>query len=262
MKRLILMNVFALIFISTSAQAADKSLNVQQLQPAPDYLGGKPRTVVRGGKPRTVVRANETRQSSKNEMYVSGNLGLVLVPDIDLDVPGFGKVVTGEFDLGFGISGAVGYDFGAIRAEGEISYRTNDGDVGTLIGLGSGPIDGDISALSFMVNGYYDLHSANSPLVPYLGVGLGVASIDADISAPVLAPFPQLVDDSATVFAYQFMAGLGYNISPTMILTADYRYFGTTSPEFTPGNAFIPGTPDIEADYSNHSFNIGVRFMF
>jgi len=114
-----------------------------------------------------------------------------------------------------------------------------------------------------MVNGYYDFHSANSPLVPYFGMGLGAASIDADISTPVFPPgINQFIDDSATVFAYQFMAGLGYNISPTMTLTADYRYFGTVDPEFSPGNAFIPGVPDLEVDYSNHSFNVGARFMF
>jgi opacity protein-like surface antigen len=201
-------------------------------------------------------------QAADNEMYVSGNLGLVLVPDIDIDISGFGPVATGEFDRGFGISGAVGYDFGAIRAEGEISYRTNNGDIGTIVGLGAGPIGGDISALSFMVNGYYDIHSANSPLVPYVGVGLGVASIDADISAPLLAPFPQIVDDRTTVFAYQLMAGLGYNISPTMTLTVDYRYFRTADPEFSPGTAFISGTPDLEAEYRNQSFNVGARFMF
>jgi len=116
--------------------------------------------------------------------------------------------------------------------------------------------------LSFMVNGYYDIHTPNFSLVPYLGVGIGGASIDAHIIAPFLAPSTQVVDDSATVFAYQFMAGFGFNVSPTITLTADYRYFATTDPEFTPGNAFGSGSPDLESDYSNHSFNLGARFKF
>jgi len=194
-------------------------------------------------------------------MYVSGNLGLSLVPDLDQEIIGFGMVSDVSLDLGFRIGGVLGYNFGAFRAEGEIAYRTNDTDDGNIVGLGPGPVEGDISALSFMVNGYYDFHSANSPLVPYLGVGLGFASIDADITAPFLTPLP-LIDDSATVAAFQFMAGFGYNINPTTTLTFDYRYFGTTDPEFSPGPAFVPGTPDIESEYSNHTFNFGARFMF
>lgn len=219
MKRLILTAVLALVFIATSAHAADKG------------------------------------------MYVSGNVGLGIVPELDQEIAGT-LVTTAEFDIGFRIAGAVGYDFGAFRVEGEIGYRTNDADEGTIGGFFPVPIDGDISVLSFMVNGYYDFPAATPSLAPYVGVGLGVANIDADISVPSFAPFPQIVDDSATVFAYQFIAGLGFNISPTTTITADYRYFATTDPEFTPGNAFVPGLPDLESDYSNHSFNVGVRFMF
>jgi opacity protein-like surface antigen len=113
-----------------------------------------------------------------------------------------------------------------------------------------------------MVNAYYDIHTPNFSLVPYFGVGLGGASIDAQIIAPFLGPSAQVVDDDDTVFAYQFMAGLGWNVSPTITLTLDYRYFATTDPEFTPGNAFISGVPDITSDYNNHSFNLGARFKF
>jgi len=219
MKRFILMAIFALVFITTSAHAADKG------------------------------------------MYVSGNVGLVLVPDLDQEIISI-PVSEVSLDLGFGVGGALGYDFGAFRAEGEIAYRLNDTDDGNVIGFGPGPVDGDISALSFMANGYYDIPVANSPLVPYVGVGVGVASIDADITAPLLSSLA-LVDDSATVFAYQFMAGLGYNISPTITLTADYRYFTTTDPEFSCGPALICAAGiEIESDYSNHSFNVGARLMF
>ena len=158
------------------------------------------------------------------------------------------------------VGGALGYDFGAFRAEGEIAYRANDFDDASSGGL-TFPAEGDTSAISFMANGYYDFHSANSPLVPYIGVGLGFANVDTDFSVPFLSPL-KLVDDSATVFAYQFMAGLGYNINPTTTLTFDYRYFATSDPDFSPGPGFIPGLPDIESEYSNHSFNLGARFMF
>ena len=218
MKRLLVMAIFALVFITTSAQAADKG------------------------------------------MYVSGIAGLSLVPELDQEISGT-RVFETDFDPGIKIAGALGYDFGTLRAEVEIGYLTNEANDGMGFG-GSGPVEGDVSVLSFMVNGYYDIHTPNFSLVPYLGVGIGGASIDAIIIVPLLAPSTQVVvDDSATVFAYQFMAGFGWNVSPTITLTADYRYFATTDPAFTPGNAFS-GSPDLESDYNNHSFNLGARFKF
>ena len=217
MKRLLVMAIFALVVITTSAQAADKG------------------------------------------MYVSGIAGLSLVPKLDQEISGT-RVFETDFDPGIKIAGALGYDSGALRAEVEIGYLTNEVNDALAVGFGSGPVEGDFSVLSFMVNGYYDIHTPNFSLVPYLGVGIGGASIDAHIIAPFLAP-SQVVDDSATVFAYQFMAGFGWNVSPKITLTADYRYFATTDPEFTPG-AFFSGSPDLTSDYNNQSFNLGARFKF
>ena len=177
MKRLLVMAIFALVFITASAQAADKG------------------------------------------MYVSGIAGLSLVPELDQEISGT-RVFETDFDPGIKIAGALGYDFGTLRAEVEIGYLTNEANDALAVGFGSGPVEGDVSVLSFMVNGYYDIHTPNFSLVPYLGVGIGGASIDAIIIAPLLTP-SQVVDDSATVFAYQFMAGLGWNVRPTITLTAD-----------------------------------------
>lgn len=211
MKRLIVMAIFALVFITTSAHAADKG------------------------------------------MYVSGNLGISLLSDSDVEQSGFPTIET-SFDLGFNIGGAIGYDYGNIRAEGEIAYRLNDIDEFAVLGF-IFPGGGDVSALSFMVNGYYDLHSANSPLVPYLGLGVGFANVMVDAS---VGGIPLLVaDDDDLVFAYQFMAGIGYEISPTTALTVGYRYFQTSDASFSD-----PGFPDVEAEIQSHEFNFGVRVMF
>ena len=180
MKRFIVMAVFALVFITTSAHAADKG------------------------------------------MYFSGNVGLSILSDADNDQAG--TVLESSYDLGFNVGGAVGYDFGNVRAEGELAYHRNDVDEvqGTgIFAFPPVPGDGSASAISFMVNGYYDFHIDNSAWVPYLGVGIGFANVDWDVSASGT----QRVDDSATVFAYQFMTGLGFNINPTTTLTAGYRYF-------------------------------------
>ena len=210
MKRFILMAIFALVFITTSAHAADKG------------------------------------------MYVSGNLGLSIADDTDLSVFGI-EFATISFDPGFTIGGAIGYDYGNIRVEGEIAYHFWDMDEGTVgpIAPGcpcTGPIDGDASALSFMLNGYYDFQITNSSLAPYLGGGIGGANINGDITV--------LGDDSDIVFAYQLMAGIGFEINPSTTLTLGYRYFATTDPEIE-----IFGAP-VEFTVSSHDFSLGARFMF
>jgi OmpA-OmpF porin, OOP family len=211
MKRLILTAIFALVFITTSAQAADKG------------------------------------------MYVSGNAGLSMASDSDLSVLGFdiGEI---SFDPGFNVAGALGYDYGSIRAEFEIAYRAWDMDEFTIpLAIPpcpcTGPVDGDASALSFMVNGYYDFQITNSSLAPYLGGGIGGANVNADLGLGA--------DDSDFVFAYQFMTGIGFEINPSTTLTLGYRYFATTDPGFDIG----VGT-DLEATVSAHEFNVGARFMF
>jgi len=79
MKRFILTAILALVFITTSVQAADKG------------------------------------------MYVSGNLGLSLASDTDLSTAGFPDFIEISFDPGLTIGGALGYDYGNVRAEGEIA---------------------------------------------------------------------------------------------------------------------------------------------
>ena len=64
-------------------------------------------------------------------MYVSGEIGASFLSNTESNMPG---VFTSEIksDTGFRVGGALGYDFGKFRAEGEISYRTNDTDEGVV----------------------------------------------------------------------------------------------------------------------------------
>ena len=72
-----------------------------------------------------------------------------------------------EFDTGFGVGGG-GYDFGIIRAEGEITYRTNDVDSfsGFGVSVGGGGEDG---SLSLLLNVFFDLETETA-FSPYVGV--------------------------------------------------------------------------------------------
>ncbi len=118
----------------------------------------------------------------------------------------------------------------AQAADGKLYFSGSDG-----IPL---PIDVDLSALTFMAYGYYDVEMKNSPLTPYLGVGLGLVSSEIDGGV-----FGSADEED---FGYQFMVGLGFDVTPSTLLTADYRFLGIADSD-------SPNT---------HAFIFGARFMF
>ena len=62
------------------------------------------------------------------------------------------------------------------------------------------------------------------------------------------------------MFAYQLMAGVGWDISDKTELFAEYRYFATDSVGVTTSAA--TGGIDTELDYESNNVVIGVRFNF
>lgn len=184
--------------------------------------------------------------------YVSFNLGPAILSDSDLTEPG----ATGEaeFDTGWGVGAAFGHDYGTMRAELEIAYRTNDFDTIKVTSPISGSVsaDGENTSLAFMVNGYYDFENPSS-LTPYFTGGLGFAIVEVN-SLSVTGPGGTFVigSEDDTVFAYQLGAGIGYAVSQTVTVDFAYRLFATTDPEFA-------GT---EAEYLSHNASVGVRFVF
>ena len=199
------------------------------------------------------------------DWYVSGNVGATQITDSDLSESGTGISAEGEldFDTGYGVNGALGYGWNDFRFEGEISYRQADIDsltvdsvtVGNIAvtSLGTFPVDGDVSSLGFMANGWYDFDTGTD-WVPFVGGGVGTAQINADIGS--VASIPVNFDESDWVFAYQAGAGIGYNLSATATVQLGYRFFGTSDPEFESA-----GVTD-EAEFHSHNIEVGVRFRF
>ncbi len=124
--------------------------------------------------------------------------------------------------------------------EGEIGYRSFDLD--EITPAPPFTVEGDVTVLTFMANGYYDIDMGNSPVTPYVGLGLGVSDAESEITAVGLGTFKE----SSTDFSYQVILGGGFEVSPVIVLTAEYRFFGT-----------------VDSDPSTvHNFNLGGRFMF
>lgn len=187
--------------------------------------------------------------------YVAATVGATFPNDLDTSAG-----VSGSLKTGYSITGAIGSTFGPIRGEFEGSYRQNN--VGDVDAQGSGfNGSGNVSALSGMANAYFDL-----PLLilrPYVGGGIGVSRLKAnDVSAyglPQIGPITSLgsVDASTTAFAYQLMAGIGFNFFPGFTTTLGYRWFAT------PG--YDTGTPvgDVHINGLKVStIEVGLRFGF
>lgn len=187
---------------------------------------------------------------SAEGLYVSGNLGFAMASDSDLTdstVPGI--TVNTEFDTGFAFGAALGYDFNTFRVEGEISYQKNDVD---KIGAQGVFFDktGDATALSFLINGYYDFIN-RSAFTPYISAGLGFAQVefnDLDISGIGFSGS----NDEDTVFAYQIGIGVGYAVNEKITIDVKYRYFGTEDSEYD----------TTEAEFASNNLLFGVRINF
>jgi len=65
--------------------------------------------------------------------YVSVTAGATFLADADFTDSG--DTIEAEFDTGYNLGAALGYDFGRGRLEGEIAYRSNDIDKFTYQGV-------------------------------------------------------------------------------------------------------------------------------
>jgi len=117
--------------------------------------------------------------------------------------------------IGYSFGGMIGYDFVGPRIELEGRY---DNQKATVSGGSQtfGLTQDDISA---MVNVFYDFNAGGS-IVPYIGAGAGVSFAKNSALNQ---------QDNNTVFAYQGILGVGYNIDPMWRVNLDGRYFGTTN---------------------------------
>jgi opacity protein-like surface antigen len=176
------------------------------------------------------------------ESYLSGNIGSVSTSDSDIK---YGEN-TGElsFDSGFSATGALGHTLGRTgRVEAELGYRINDIDKLKVDGLGTTANHGEITTISLMGNAYWDF-ATGTDFTPFVGAGIGVANIEAEID--------QIGSDDDTVLAYQLIAGGSIAVTENLHIDLQYRYFSTSDPDFD----------GLEAEYNTHNLMVGLRLHF
>lgn len=166
--------------------------------------------------------------------------------------------------------GAGYYDFwGDFRLECDISYRKNSfADVEVVemevVGLSIRGGEGNVTSLSFMLNGWYDLDLKGRWAI-YFGGGLGAGRISLkevyiETAPVVLNPVitkTLYVNDSNWRFAMQAGAGITYVLSADLMLDLGYRYYRTSDPKFITeiGDEFF-------TNMQNHSVFLSLKFIY
>jgi opacity protein-like surface antigen len=182
-----------------------------------------------------------------------------------------------ETDTGFAIAGALGYDFGMVRAEVEGSWTQNDisGIVLTGASAGGDPIEGaefdlaelcdsegvdcdeffggssfgdaKVRQLGAMANLWLDIPLGQG-FEPYVGGGVGV--VDVKIT--------DIDGDSETLFSWQLGAGVAIPVGEKMKVTVDYRHRETDRPDFGSTSTEGIAAERIKTD----AVFAGLRFYF
>lgn len=194
-----------------------------------------------------------------------------------------------NIDLGTGATalGAIGCDYGNYRLEAEIGYQQNklksgldnrDGVVQYYPQEGSRyDMRGDVSALSLMGNGYYDVNLGGG-VEFYVSAGAGIAQVafhdvnfvndyDPQVNVLVNNPNPGY-NDHETTLAYQAGAGLAFALSENVKLDLRYRYFATTDFTYSndlsdsSSNSITPDAAGMNNNIVSHSALLGLRVEF
>ncbi|WCR58883.1 MAG: Major surface antigen 4 [Wolbachia endosymbiont of Ctenocephalides felis wCfeF] len=111
----------------------------------------------------------------------------------------------------------------------------------------------NLTAISGLVNVYYDVAIEDMPITPYVGVGLGAAYLSNPSKADAVK------DQKGFGFAYQAKAGVSYDVTPEIKLFAGARYFGSYGAKF---DATTKDDGKIKVLYSTIGAEAGVAFNF
>lgn len=162
----------------------------------------------------------------------------------------------------------VGYTFGTL-----ISTTSNSGTSTAVVkdaGGAHASLKGDLETWSYMFNVWHDFDFGDSPIHPFVGVGVGFAEAKLDLTAAWTAtgianPYSILGTSNSAAyvgngagqvadwgFAYQLGVGLGYDLGNGMMLSAQYRYFNT-------GAMDLSLADQAEMHIESHNFLIGLN---
>ncbi len=174
------------------------------------------------------------------------------IAEARLSVTGTTTGTVNSEQPGFNISGAFGRyldDIKVIRLEGEVLYYRSN--ISNISGTAA---DGNLSNASLMFNAFYDFNT-DSNWTPFIGGGIGYARVSFENLSTGGAT---RIDDSGDAFAWQFRAGVSYQLSRSVSINGSYRLYGTDNLIFKdPTNASVTSEGML-----TQGAEFGVRFHF
>jgi OOP family OmpA-OmpF porin len=204
-----------------------------------------------------VVVAGACLSASANDgLYIGAEGGINFEPDQTL-TDHSGGPGTARLHFRNGVVGGLnlGYSFvNGLRPELGLDFRRNRLDKFDN-GVVFTDVDGHEELYTAMGNLWYDIKTPTgffSVVHPYLGAGIGWGRLSLR-NPRIGVAHPLSSFDSA--LAWQFGAGIGYDLTRRWTLSADYRYVRTRTETLTPGS-------EVDARYRAHSAMLGVRYSF
>ena len=179
--------------------------------------------------PASAVAMRETDQLA-GRIYIAGAASAAWIEDADLGSTNTAfnallRAASSEvtFDTGWGGLTALGWRYLPVedigpRVEIELGYQRNDVENFKTNNTNVAGLSGEASVLTLMANLMFDVYT-DSEWLPYFGAGIGLASVDSEVS---VGGTTESHDD--TVVAGQAVAGMAYALTDTTFLTLDYRY--------------------------------------
>jgi opacity protein-like surface antigen len=169
------------------------------------------------------------------------------------------NTLSESFEDGYNIGARVGYKWGALRIEEEFRYQHNGiTSITDGVPLKTFPASGTRTAFALMTNAIYDF-DLGWPLTPHLGGGIGAVGQRDEWTIPS----GRCDDDWNWVFGYQAIAGVRYNITPSLALDVDYRYLATAKPTFVLSGSVpapVVGTT-FDSGYSTNSIVVSLTVL-
>ena len=199
--------------------------------------------------------------------YLTLGTGFGNAREADISVPGtvFESDELGDSPV---FSGAFGWRWSEnFRAELEVAYHPDYAVEEHLSAMGTEiEVDAEISALSAMINGYYDFPMGN--VTPYVGVGIGASKnrlfdIRNTATTGPSAGLSVIGDgDTATGTAYQLILGVDVPVNDNLSFNVAFHYVDLGKVKSAPNTFGGVTTPGGEGELLIHDLRFGLRYTF
>ena len=243
--------------------------------PAAAHAGVYGSINVGGASPSSV---STTIYAPSGAIFGGGEVAVEALSRSAAPAPANSDSIEGDYDVksAVAISGSIGYDFGLIRAEAELSYSRHsvsalnvtqltgfggetttdlqDGAFDTCFYLGVSrcPTSGNriafsgvkLRQLAGMGNLWLDI-PVGGKVEPYVGGGIGVVGLESG-------------GETKSAFAWQLGAGVAYKLSSHFAVTADLRYREVDPIRFDFGGGEGLNFGKVKTT----SYGVGLRYSF